>query len=115
MHAHKLYHLSEHPPVIRTIDTTMLPLPAPTTHNHRTLPTAPPVTNHYPSNALPTDHRRLDTILWNILTRKMPPTPILRDDHHSHPPIKPTTSTRLEDLILQAKTTIAVTSFKIML
>ena len=90
----------------------MSPLPPPNTQDHRTLPVAPPINT---PNTLPTDHRLIDTILWAILTREMPPTPILHDKHHSHPPLKPTTSTKLEDLIFQAKTTIIVTSFKTML
>ena len=91
---------------------TMSPLPPPNTHDHRTLPIAPPINT---PNTLPTDHRPIDTILWAILTREMPPTPILHNKHHSHPPLKPTASTKLEDLIFQVKTTIIVTPFKNML
>ena len=54
------------------------------------------------------DHTPIDTTLWTILTRKMPPTPIF-------PPIKLIASAKLEGLILQAKTTLIVTSFKSML
>ena len=79
--------------------------PPPNIHGHRTLPIAPPI--NIP-NALPIDHTLIDTILWAILTRQMPPKPIPCDDHHSHLSIKPTTSTKLEGLIFQAKTTIIV-------
>ena len=78
--------------------------PPPNSHGPRTFPIAPPINIPY---ALPIDHTPIDTILWAILIRA--PTPILRDGHHSHPPIKPTTSTKLEGLIFQAKTTITVT------
>ena len=79
--------------------------PAPSQYPHpRTLPIAPPSNI---SNALPTDNTPINTILWAILTRVMPPTPILPDDDHSHPPIKPTTSTKL-GLIFQTKTAIIV-------
>ena len=71
-----------------------------------TLPIASPI--NIP-NTLPIDHTPIDTILWAILTREIPPTPILREDHHSHPPIKLTGNTKLEGLIFLAKTTIMVT------
>ena len=105
-HAQETYHLPEHPHVIRTINTTMSLLPTPNIHSNRTLPNAPPI--NIP-NTLPIDHTRIDLILWAILTRAMPPTPIPRNNHHSHPPIKPTTSTKLEGLIFKAKTTTIVT------
>ena len=89
-----------------------VPMPPPNTQDHRTLPITPPIST---PNALPTDHKPIDTILWAILTHEAPPTPILCNDHRSHPPIKPTTSTNLEDLIFQAKATIIVTSLKTML
>ena len=57
----------------------------------------------------------INAILWDILTREMPPITIPQDNHHFHLPIKPTTSTELQDLTFQAKTTIIVTLFKIML
>ena len=80
--------------------------PPPNIHSYCTLLIAPPINI---LNALPIDHTPINTILLSILTREMPPTPILRDDHHSHPPVKPTASTKLEGLIFQAKTTIIVT------
>ena len=103
-----------------------LPPPRAPTHyqNHRHNYVPPTTSHHLPTSrsppspisilqALPTDHTPIDMILWAILTRQMPPTPIPHDDHHSHPLIKPTTSTKLEDLTFQAKTTIIVTWFKI--
>ena len=82
----------------------------------------PPATSQYPRpshtpnrpsnqyyHALSRDHTPINTIPWAILTREMPTTPILCDDHYFHPPIKLTASTKLEDLIFQAKTTIIVT------
>ena len=106
-----------------------LPPPRAPTHyqNHRHNYVRPTISSHplpiapHPLspinilNALPIDHTPIDTTLWAILTRQMPPTPIPHDDYPSHPPIKPTTSTKLEDLTFRAKTTIIVTWFKMML
>ena len=90
------------------------PRRAPTHQNHRDdyVPPAPPnIYSHHTLSiapqinipkALSIDHIPIDTILWAILARAMPPTPILHDDHHSHSPIKPT-STKLEGLIFQPK------------
>ena len=111
-HAQETYHLPEHPHIIRTIYTTIFLPPPPNIYGPDTLPIAPPI--NIP-NALPIDHTPIDTILWTIFTREMPPTPILCDDHRPHPPIKLTASAKLEGLILQAKTTLIVTSFKSML
>ena len=44
-------------------------------------------------NTLPIYHTLINTILWAILTREMSPVPIPHNDHHFHPPVKPTTST----------------------
>ena len=64
-------------------------------------------------NALLIDHTTINAILWDILTREMPPMPVPHDNHHSHPPIKPKLRTKLEELTFQANTTIIVTWFKI--
>ena len=87
-------------------------LAPPKIHNRRTLPIAPPINI---LNTLPIDPMSINAILWDMLTREMPPITIPQDNHHFHPPIKPTTSTKLQDLTFQAKTTIKVTLFKIML
>ena len=100
-HAQETYHLPEHPHIIRTIYTTIFLPPPPNIHGPHTLPIASPI--NIP-NALAMDHISIDTILWTILTRQMSPTPILRDDHRAHPPIKLTASARLEGLIFLVKT-----------
>ena len=106
-----------------------LPPPrAPTRYQNHQRNYVPPATSQHPQqlytpnrpqinilNALPKDHTPIDTILWAIVTRQMPPTPIPHDDHHSHLPINTTTSTKLKNLTFQAKTTIIVMPFNIML
>ena len=65
-------------------------LTPPNIHGQCILPIAPPINI---LNALPMDHTSISAILWDILTRKMPPIPVPHDDHHSHLLIKSTTST----------------------
>ena len=91
-------------------DATMsLPAP-PNIHGRHALPIAPTINI---LRALPIDHTSINAILWDILTHKMPPLPVPHDDHHSHPLIKPTTSTKLEGLTFQVNTTIIAIWFKI--
>ena len=110
MHAQETYHLQEHPHITRITDASMSLLTPPNIHGQCILPIAPPINI---LNALPMDHTSINAILWDILTRKIPPIPVPHDDHHSHPLIKPATSTKLEGLAFQANTTIIVTWFKI--
>ena len=72
-------------------------------HGHPTLPISP-LTNI--PNALPIDHTPIDIILWVNVTCEMPPTPIPLEDHRFRLLIIPTTITKLEGQIFQAKTII---------
>ena len=90
--------------------TQMSLLAPPNIHGRCTLPIAPTINIRH---AIPIDHTSINAILWDILTHKMPPLPVLHDDHDSHPPINSTTSTKLEGRTFQANTTIIATWFKI--
>ena len=81
-------------------------LAPPNIHGRRTLPITPPINI---LNALPIDHTSINAVLWDILTGEMPPVPVPQDDHYFHPPIKPTTSIKLEGLTFPANATIIVT------
>ena len=90
--------------------TQMSLLAPPNIHGCCTLPIAPTINILH---AIPIDHTSINAILRDILTHKMPPLPVLHDDHDSHPPINSTTSTKLEGRTFQANATIIATWFKI--
>ena len=108
VHARQTYHLQEHPRVARITNTTIYPLPPHSIHGCHT----PPINI---LNVLSIDQTSIDTILWDTLTHKMLSIPIPHGDHHFHPLIEPTTTTKIEGLTSQVNKKIIVTRFKIML
>ena len=109
--AQETYHLPEHPHIENHWHNCVSSTPS-----QYPWPSYTPISpsNQYPQ-CLPIDHMPIEATPWAILTCKMPPTLIPRDDHHSSLLIQPTTSTKLKGLTFQAKTTVIVTWFKTML
>ena len=102
VHDKQTSHLQRHPRINRISDTSVSLTTHHSTHSFRT----------YPINALNMLLIKQTTegmTLWNILTHKMLSILITRRNHHSHLPIKPTTSIKLEGLISQVSTRIIVT------
>ena len=100
--------LQRHPRVNRIPNTSIYLRTHHSTHNFLT----------YPINAfnmLLIKQTTEGMTLWNILTHKMLSILITRRNHHSHLPIKPTTSIKLEGLISQVSTRIIITWSKTML
>ena len=85
--AQQTYCLQEHPRVVSITNTTIYHLPPHNIHGHCTTPIRI-------FNVLRLDQTPIDTTLWNIFTHQMPSIPNPHGDHHFHPPIESTTSTK---------------------